>query len=104
LNISAKKGRNIRVALLDNGVDGSHAQLEQFITLGISYCGHPGHDGQLNSYWAPSQGHGTQMASLIRDVCPKVDLYVARIQDMEAEHSRQIEIESVIKVFIVPKP
>ena len=44
------------------------------------------------------------MASLIRDVCPKVDLYVARIQDMEAEHSRQIEIESVIKVFIVPKP
>jgi len=97
------KKRNIRVALIDNGVDGSHEKLEQVIHLGTSYCCHPHRCGQLNSYWAPSRAHGTQMASLIHRVCPEIDLYVARIQDMEAEDSRQIDVESVVKVLVTPE-
>jgi len=102
-SIPANKRRKIKVALIDNGVDGSHAPLEQIINLGTSYCSHPHHYDQLNSYWAPSRAHGTQMACLIHRVCPEIDLYVARIQDMEAEDSRQIDVESVVKVFIIPE-
>ncbi|KAG0131236.1 hypothetical protein HOY82DRAFT_560245 [Tuber indicum] len=99
VNIPADKERKIRVALIDNGVDGSYSRLGQIIKLGTSHCSHPHRHGQLNNYCTPSKSHGTQMASLISQICPKIELYVARILDMEAEDSRQIDVESVVKAI-----
>lgn len=77
-----KSTRPVKVALIDDGVDGTHRVLGSNIQAGKSFCVGTGPHNPVYSYFMPSGCHGTQMASLIRDVCPRVQLYVARLQEL----------------------
>lgn len=90
----------VKVALIDDGVDG--AAFSENIKCGESFCGRNGPHNELYNYWMPTGCHGTQMASLICEVCPEVELYVARIQDIEVGRNRQLDAESAVKVNLTP--
>lgn len=94
--------RSVKVALIDDGVDGTHRVLGSNIRAGKSFCVGTGPHNPVYSYFMPSGCHGTQMASLIRDVCPRVELYVARLQEMGGGGTRTLTAESAIKVGIFP--
>lgn len=103
LDLGGLKPRPVKVALIDDGVDGAHKILGKNIKRGISFCSRPDSHNHVYSYCVPSGCHGTQMASLIHQVCPRVELYVARIQDMEVGRNRQIDAESAVKVNTFPR-
>lgn len=93
-----KPTRPVKVALIDDGVDGTHRVLGSNIQAGKSFCVGTGPHNPVYSYFMPSGCHGTQMASLIRDVCPRVQLYVARLQELGGGGTRTLTAESAIKV------
>lgn len=95
-----KPTRPVKVALIDDGVDGTHRVLGSNIRAGKSFCVGPAPHNPVYSYFIPSGCHGTQMASLIRDVCPRVQLYVARLQELGGGGTRTFTAESTIKVGI----
>lgn len=92
----------VKVALIDDGVDGSHWMFGKNIKDGISFCTSSDHHQHVYNYWVPSGCHGTQMASLIQKVCPQVELYVARLQDGHKGNTRLIDPASAVKVSPFP--
>lgn len=83
--------RHIRVALIDDGVKTSYAGLDDNVFKGESGWQQPEPDATqtspaatrrsvLHSYNSSQTGHGTVMAYYIRRVCPKVHLYVAKLE------------------------
>lgn len=79
LNYPREPQEPIKVALIDDGVDTAFQDLGSIIADGISFCTRE--NGLYSSYYQSSGGHGTIIASLIRRVCPKVKLYVAKLDD-----------------------
>ncbi|KAL7821823.1 hypothetical protein V8C26DRAFT_391050 [Trichoderma gracile] len=80
--------RSIRVALIDDGVKTSYAGLDNNIYAGKSgwyhldsNTTHSGLQGReyFRNYNSSHTGHGTVMAYYIKRVCPKVHLYVAKL-------------------------
>lgn len=92
----------VKVALIDDGVDGSHKIFGGNIKDGISFCVSSDNDKHMYDYWGPSGCHGTQMASLIQKICPTVELYVARLQDGQVGGERRIDPASAVKVSRFP--
>lgn len=93
------ENKKIKVALIDDGVDASHAKLSHNIHHGISFV--TPQSGQHNvpsSYYASSSGHGTLMASLITFACPWVELYVAKMNDGSVKHKRAFTATSAAEV------
>ncbi|KIW67032.1 hypothetical protein, variant [Phialophora macrospora] len=89
----------IKVALIDDGVDASHDSLHSFIKMGLTYCTAHSGDRQISSsFYASTTGHGTFMATLIRLVCPYVDLYVAKLDDHKRSVNSGFTAESAIMV------
>ena len=88
----------IKIALIGDGVDGTIDLIFENIKNGISYhkiVDIPKHPRFL-SYYSARGSHGTVLASLICQMCPAVDLYIARLN---CDHKCQIMIDSAIKVF-----
>ncbi|KAI0465892.1 subtilisin-like protein [Xylaria cf. heliscus] len=78
-----------RVALIDDGVKTSYAGLDSNVRKGKSDWQRPESDlssstrtweDSYSNYNSSHTGHGTVMAYYIRRVCPKVDLYVAKLE------------------------
>jgi subtilisin family serine protease len=69
----------VRVAIIDDGVDGFHEDLRGKIKAGWPR-------EKATSVWEPfyrsDHGHGTAMARLIAAACPHVDLYVAKLKTL----------------------
>ncbi|KAL6796585.1 peptidase S8/S53 domain-containing protein [Trichoderma sp. SZMC 28012] len=77
--------KNIRVALIDDGVDASHWILRNNIKEGITYCTSTSNNSHIpSSFYSSATGHGTLMATLICDICPGIDLYVAKLDDQNS--------------------
>ncbi|KAH0558881.1 hypothetical protein GP486_004487 [Trichoglossum hirsutum] len=86
----------IRVALIDDGIDATQTNLHRNIVKGVSYCARPG-SSEWNSYYATGD-HGTLMADLICRICPEAQLYVAKLDEYQAENgNRQITAASAAK-------
>jgi subtilisin family serine protease len=89
--------RQIKVALIDDGVDGLNAELSKSIEAGQTFSIREG--GNYNSYFTSSKGHGTIMAMLIRKICPNVRLYVAKLdEERTGRNSYSITAWSAVKV------
>ena len=87
----------IRVALIDDGIDGADQILYENIADGVSFCHRD--EGLSNTYYVASGGHGTLMATFIRRMCPWVKLYVAKLDEGFAPDGRkQITADSAAKV------
>jgi hypothetical protein len=90
------KPPEIKVALIDDGVDTAHASLSCIIADGKSFSQKS--NGQYNSYYKSSRGHGTIMATLIRKICPGVKLYVARLNEERTNNGFEITAASAALV------
>lgn len=96
---SGLKPRPITVALIDDGFDMNEQSVVDKVIGGRSFC----NQNNLNApYWATSGFHGTVMASLICRVCPKVQLYILRLDEHKSKEQgqRQITAKSAEKVCI----
>ena len=70
-------GREVKIALIDDGVDAFSEELK-----GIIFS--PGWPRQkptdnVHPFYRSATGHGTAMATLIKTACPKIRLYVAKL-------------------------
>ena len=99
---STGKAKPVKVALIDNGVDASHDRLRENIKGGVTYnTRYPGKDRVTSSYYASTDGHGTLMATLIRTVCPAVELYIAKLDDSKASEGSSFTAESAAEVSLL---
>ncbi|KAK6362730.1 hypothetical protein TWF730_000186 [Orbilia blumenaviensis] len=88
--------QHIKIAVIDDGVDASLSLFEGKIASGSSFCPYPNSKDLISPYFVPSGTlHGTIMAYLICKICPRVRLYVARLDEGYAVHGkRQITARS----------
>ncbi|KAH6851065.1 peptidase S8/S53 domain-containing protein [Chaetomium sp. MPI-CAGE-AT-0009] len=86
-----RETRPVRIAVIDDGIDGFHGQFDGKIAAGISLC--PESAQRMSPYYISSTGHGTHMASIITTLCPNVDLYIAKL------NARQIDAKVAIKAI-----
>jgi hypothetical protein len=90
---------DIKVALIDDGVDAFSKSLRGKIRGGESFGrGHPDADGP-SPYYTSSEGHGTVMADMICRVCPMARLYVYKLGMPSASHD-QFSMESACLVCL----
>jgi hypothetical protein len=90
---------DIKVAVIDDGIDGFQENITDNIVSGISFCRYSDSGNLMNAYYVPSGGHGTMMASLICRLCPQVKLFVARLEEYKAPfNKRHITARSAAEV------
>lgn len=95
--------RQVKVALIDDGVDASHFYLRDYIQAGVTYCtSYRGNKTVNSSYYASSSGHGTLMATLICNLCPAARLYVAKLDDQGASEGSAFTASSAAEVWNFP--
>lgn len=98
INVQPDKAHldDVKVAVIDDGIDFALDELRDSIAGGESY--HHLSDHPVD-YWVRPGGHGTQMALLIRKICPHTKFYVARLAEgLTKNGRRQINAESAVKV------
>ncbi|KAI9667432.1 MAG: hypothetical protein M1821_000247 [Bathelium mastoideum] len=87
----------VKIALIDDGVDGTFDDLSRNIERGISYSRRS--KDLYNPYYHSMGGHGTIMAHLIRRVCPFVRLYVAKLEEEPVQEQLRITAASAAKAI-----
>lgn len=80
----------IKVALIDDGVD--IKDLEYTFIGGRTFCPRVEHQNLNNPYYASRSGHGTIMAKQIHLMCPRVQLYVVRLEDCPSEDATTLNL------------
>lgn len=92
--------RPVRIAIIDDGVDASLEIFTDRIAIGKSFCPYANSGDLMNSYFVPAGNHGTCMAALVCQICPKVELYVARLEERTVigTSHRQITAKSAADV------
>jgi hypothetical protein len=87
--ITEKPQEQIRVAVIDDGVDGFQEQIAENIIAGASFCRYSDGGDLMNAYYVPSGGHGTMMASLVCRVCPHAKLLIARLDEYKGQNNKR---------------
>lgn len=88
--------RPIKVAVIDDGIDLFY-KWERFAYTFME--GQSFHNGAKRSpFYFSTTGHGTLMAELVQRICPRVHLYVARLDEVNGENNIQPTPESAAKV------
>jgi hypothetical protein len=68
------------VAIIDNGIDASIAKIWDRVAASQSFVEEDRINGtRESSWWLASDPHGTQMASIILDIDPRCQLYIAKV-------------------------
>lgn len=99
----AAGAREIKIAVLDDGIDAFHERFWGSIAGGISFCEWRRQgvetDG-MKSHCFSSTGHGTEMAYRILQVFPKAKLYIARldVKNSGENHTPELTAKSAAKV------
>lgn len=90
----------IKVAVIDDGIDGFEERIANWIHSGTSFCRYSDVGNLMNAYFVTSGAHGTTMASLICRVFPKARLLVARLDEYRQPETgkRVITARSAIEV------
>ena len=88
----------IKVAIIDDGVKSSYAGLDANIDEGESWVQQAKRQDPHSPYNTSAKGHGTVMAYYIRRVCPKVRLYVAKLDPRLVQGRLIFSIESAAEV------
>jgi len=94
----------VRVAIIDDGIDSMQPGIKDSIEDGVTfYTQREKFVNRTNPYYFSSTGHGTLMAQLVLRVCPKAQLYIARLnQGHSSNGSIQPTAESAAKVSSPP--
>lgn len=74
--------RRVRVAIIDTGIDMGHVDIQAAVQDGRigEVCDWvDGRQGTEDKIVGDSFGHGTHVASVVLDLAPNVDLYIARV-------------------------
>lgn len=103
-----KPAAEVKVAVIDDGIDLSHPIFNKRIVDGKSYLKRSTKtrsDRTMDYFVAPG-GHGTDMATLICQICPTAKLYIVRLNEGRGgAGERQIMADSAAKVrFLPPSP
>ncbi|KAL4787868.1 hypothetical protein BJX76DRAFT_353902 [Aspergillus varians] len=106
IRTTSHKGDEIRVALIDDGVDLCEKEFRDKIMHGKSFAHHHHHhhhhrNRREKQWYVSEMGHGTVMAHMILRVCPMAKIYPIRldtIRDPKKKHS-EIRPESAIKAI-----
>lgn len=95
----------VKVALLDTGIDTEHDFFQESCDDGEprlnprikEICSWvDGNKGQRTTNGRDECGHGTSVANLLLDLCPNIDLYVARVsKTLEFESGAAANIKNV---------
>jgi ankyrin repeat protein len=88
----------IKVAIIDDGVDSTYQDLNKSIKNGESCSIRNESQGLWNPYYHSANGYGTVMACLIRQMCPNVQLYVANVKETIIQGKLQVKAASAAKV------
>lgn len=95
----------VKIAIIDDGLDSSLYIIDRThcrVVAGQSFC--TSYSEYTNNYYVPSGNHGTRVASIICQICPEVDLYIARLDEQYTKtENRIINPESAEKVSIQPR-
>lgn len=98
-------GRGVKVAVLDDGIDVYEGGFGDSIKDGVSFL-KAGQEQETRPHCFSTSGHGTEMAKLIRRVCPPVQLYIARLHHRTSHNGRNLQPtpESAAKASIKYAP
>lgn len=88
----------VTVALIDDGVDIRHEDLQGDEFLGKSFSPFGEDSWRINPFWISAVGHGTLMARLIRHICPSAVIYVIKLETFEFKGKLRIRQQSAIEV------
>jgi hypothetical protein len=109
---SAKPGesvKKVKIAVIDDGINTTLEIFQRRIQTGDSFSelsAFAKYPYLHSSFYVPSGPHGTLMAQLICEVCPKVKLFVAKLEKVKGQDGgRSFTPESAIKVScFISKP
>lgn len=85
------KGSRIKIAILDTGLDLGHPDLWarkgriKDIRIWSNGC-----NGERNRKAGDSSGHGTHVTTLLLDIAPDCDVYIAKIAETSPQSPRDI--------------
>ncbi|KAL4864041.1 hypothetical protein BDV12DRAFT_205945 [Aspergillus spectabilis] len=101
IRTNSHKGDEIRVALIDDGVDFCEKEFREKIMQGKSFAYYQ-HGNRREKQWYVSElGHGTVMAHMILRVCPMAKIYPIKldtIRDPKKKHW-DIQPDSAVKAI-----
>ena len=81
-------GRNVKVAVVDSGINAHHSHVQQ-VSGGVSITCDASGEIAFNDDYRDYDGHGTAVAGIIRSKAPDVELYSVKIlQDRLRTESR----------------
>ena len=72
---------DIKVAIIDNGVDSTLPTLSNAVQAGVSLDEYD--SGCQDPWWLASHPHGTQMANFVHQLDPFCHLYIAKVCDQD---------------------
>lgn len=81
-SVEPREPHRVRVAIIDTGIDMGHVDMLAAISNKqiVKVCDWvDGQEGREDKNMRDSSGHGTHVASIILDMAPNVDLYIARV-------------------------
>lgn len=81
----------VKIAIIDDGLDSSLYIIDRThcrVVAGQSFC--TSYSGYTSNYYVPSGNHGTQVASIICQICPEVDLYIARLDEQYTRSGNRV--------------
>ncbi|KAM0265160.1 hypothetical protein ACHAQJ_000313 [Trichoderma viride] len=88
--------REIRVAVIDDGVNIGVDDIDANVEDGETFYDNSGH---WTGHYQSSSGHGHLMARLIRDLCPRVKLYIAKLNERWIDNRPRITPDSAAKAI-----
>jgi subtilisin family serine protease len=99
LKQAGSEKKQVKVAILDTGVDGTHNQIRTSIQSGAIFAG-KGFPSSLEPF-QDVHGHGTHAASVFLQTAPNALLCVARIcaqeEDLESDYQRIADVSAALK-------
>ncbi|KAF4631245.1 hypothetical protein G7Y89_g6885 [Cudoniella acicularis] len=88
--------KEIKVAIIDDGVNLDYGDIGTRVVDGETFYNN---DGHWQGFYQSSNGHGTLMACLISQICPKVKLFIAKLNEEWTNSQSQITAESAAKAI-----
>ena len=85
----------VKVAIIDDGVYPDRDGIGDHIAEGETFYDNEGH---WPGHYQSTYGHGHLMACLIKRLCPKARLYIAKLNELWRDGRSQITTESAAEV------
>lgn len=97
-NFQLAEDKVIKVAVIDDGVDYDKDDISKNVAVGETFYDDGGY---WPGYYQSSQGHGHLMACIIRNLCPSVKLYIAKLNEEWVNGKLQIVPMSAVQVIVL---